>query len=96
MSESSSEDEHSNMIESSSEEEESIKCHINKQRLANAVAMIKTLKSAATEFAWGEEIAGIDGLMKTLHVESLGDIPVPVSTQVLNQCGNLVYKRRSL
>jgi hypothetical protein len=58
--------------------------------------MIKTLKSAATEFAWGEEIAGIDGLMKTLHVESLGDIPVPVSTQVLNQCGNLVYKRRSL
>ena len=83
MSESGSEDNQSNMIAESNSEEEENKCHIDKQRLAKAVAKIKTLKSASAQFAWGGEITGTIKLIETLHVEGIGDIPVPVSAQVL-------------
>ena len=63
-----------------SEENKQMKCHIDKNRLANAV--LKGKKKSKFDFALGHQISGIEDLMKALHVEGVGEIPVPVSPQV--------------
>jgi len=70
-----------NMVCEVSEENKQMKRHIDKNRLANAV--LKGKKKSKFDFALGHQMSGIiEDLMKTLHVEGVGEIPVPISTQV--------------
>jgi hypothetical protein len=57
-----------------------IKRQIDKNGLANAVQLGKN--KSIFEFALGHHISCIDKLMKNLFVEGIGEIPIPVSTQV--------------
>lgn len=56
---------------------------IDKNRLAKAIKLDEKNK-AACEFAWGDKVEGIDGIetLKTLRVDGLGDISLPVSQKV--------------
>ena len=53
---------------------------IDKNRLARAVKLSE--KKSAFDFAWGDEVSGIEKLIKTLHVEAAGNVPIPVSIEV--------------
>ena len=54
---------------------------IDKNRLVKALQLCKN-RSYNFDFAWGNEISGIETLMKSLHVEGIGNVMIPIAKKV--------------
>jgi len=85
-----------NEEDSSSPYEESVVTHntclsdslcsdeIDKNRIIKAIEILNNQTPiCSSKFVWGNAIDGLEGLVKTLCVQDIGDIPIPVSTKVV-------------
>jgi len=55
---------------------------IDKNRLVKALLTINSRSHNLFDFAWGNEISGVEHLMKSLQVEEIGNIPIPIAKKV--------------